>query len=240
MSSTTMRRTRVLMAPAFERSRSPRAFSSLRRMIPASAASASRIGRNASVGAEGHRARTHAKPDASVEEPLMLRRVVGCRMREGHADRRDVGSRAVTRQLERHRQREFRPRRVQRRRRGVVHQEQQAFSLAVCPRRHAIAQQAPVPREAIEPLPERRARSQGVLDEVERAARQRLGEMDAERFVAGEARGEPPRHLGRRLGHANARILEFRPAEEPANGRGVDVAALDPCDEVRQHPALHG
>ena len=43
--STTIRRTRVLMAPALDRSRSPSAFSSRRRIIPASAASASRIGR---------------------------------------------------------------------------------------------------------------------------------------------------------------------------------------------------
>ena len=46
--STNMRRMRVLIPPALDRSRSPRAFSSLRRIIPASAASASRIGRNAS------------------------------------------------------------------------------------------------------------------------------------------------------------------------------------------------
>jgi hypothetical protein len=37
--------------------------------------------------AEAHRARTGAKPDTSVEEPLMLRSVVRCRMSEAHADR---------------------------------------------------------------------------------------------------------------------------------------------------------
>ena len=90
-------------------------------------------------------------------------------------------------------------------------------SLAVCPRRHAIAHQAPIPRQTIEPFLERGAGSQGVLDEVERAAGQRLGEMDAERFVAGEGRGEAPRRLGHRLGDANVRIVEPRPPEEPAN-----------------------
>ena len=47
--STSMWRTRVLMAPALDRSRAPSAFSSRRWIIPASAASASRIGRAASA-----------------------------------------------------------------------------------------------------------------------------------------------------------------------------------------------
>ena len=42
------------------------------------------------------------------------------------------------------------------------------------------------------------------------------------------------------LGDANVGIVEPRPTEEPANWRGADVAALDPGDEVRQHPALDG
>ena len=66
------------------------------------------------------------------------------------------------------------------------------LSVAVCPRRHAIAQQTPVARQTIDPFLERGARSQGVLYEVERAARQRLGEMDAESFVVGE--GAARRH----------------------------------------------
>ena len=64
--------------------------------------------------------------------------------------------------------------------------------------------------------------------------------MDAESFVACKGRGEAPRLLGHRLGDANVRILEPRPPEEPANRRGVDVAALDPCDEVWQYPTLYG
>ena len=110
----------------------------------------------------------------------------------------------------------------------------------VCSRRHTIAQQAPITRQTIEPMLERGARSEGVLDEVERAAGQRLGEMNAESFVTCEGRGEAPRRLGDSLGDASIRILEPRPTEEPANRRGVDVAALDACDEVRQDPTLYG
>ena len=113
-------------------------------------------------------------------------------------------------------------------------------SSAVCPRRHAIAQQTPIPRQTIEPFSERGARSQRVLDEVERATRQRLGEMDAESFIACEGRGETPRRLGRSLGDANARIHEPRPAEEPANRRRVYAAAFHPCDEVWGYPTLYG
>ena len=40
-----------------------------------------------------------------------------------------------------------------------------------------------------------------VLDEVQRAAGQRLGEMHAKRFVARQGRREPPRSLGDRLGN---------------------------------------
>ena len=78
----------------------------------------------------------------------------------------------------------------------------------------------------------------GLLYKVERAAGQRLGEMDVKSLVACEGRGEAARHLGHCLGDANARILEPRPPEEPANRRGVDAVALDPCDEVRQYPTL--
>ena len=118
--------------------------------------------------------------------------------------------------------------------------KQQALSLTVCPRRHAIAEQAPITRQTIEPFPEIGAGSQGVLDQVERAARQRLGEMNAESFVAGEGRSEAPRRLGHSLGDANVGIVEPRPPEKAANRRGVDAAALDPCDEVRQYPTLYG
>ena len=129
---------------------------------------------------------------------------------------------------------------MQRRRGGVVDQKQQAFALAVRPRRHAIAQQAPVARQTIDSVFERGAGSQGVLNEVERAARQRLGEMDAERFVAGQGRGQAPRYLGHSLRDANIGIVKPRPPEEPADRRGADAAALHPGDEVRQHPALYG
>ena len=61
-----------------------------------------RIGR-----AEGQRARTGAKPDTSVEEPPMLRGIVRCRMSEAHADRCDVCSRTIARQLECHCHRKF-------------------------------------------------------------------------------------------------------------------------------------
>jgi hypothetical protein len=117
-------------------------------------------------------------------------------------------------------------------------EKQQAFSLAVCPRRHAVAQQTPITRETIESFSEVGARSQGVLDEVECAAGERLGEMDAESLIARESRGEVPGRLGGSLGHANVGILEPRPPEEPSKRRRVDVAALDPCDEVRQYPPL--
>ena len=64
--------------------------------------------------------------------------------------------------------------------------------------------------------------------------------MDAESFVVCEGRGEAPRRFRQSLGDANVRIQEPRPPEEPANRRGVDAAALDPCDEVRQYPTLYG
>ena len=238
--STSMRRTRVLMAPALDRSRASQrvlepAADNRRQCRIGVAHGTCRIG-----CAEAHRARTGGKANTSVEEPPMLRRVVRCRMREADTERCDVRSRTVTRELERHGQREFCPCRVQRGGGGVVDQKQQALFLAVCPRRHAIAQQTPIARQTIEPFSERGARSQRVLDEVERATRQRLGEMDAERFIAGEGRGETPRRLGRSLGDANARIHEPRPAEEPANRRRVDAAAFHPCDEVWQDPTLYG
>ena len=170
----------------------------------------------------------------------MLFSAVRCRMSEAYAERCDVRSRTVTREFERHCQREFCPCRVQRGGGGVVDEKHKALFPAVCPRRHAIAQQTPIPRQTIEPFSEIGARSQGVLDEVERAAGQRLGEMDAESVVACEGRGEAPRRIGHSLGDANVGIVEPRPPEEPANRRGVDAAALDPCDEVRQYPTLHG
>jgi hypothetical protein len=64
--------------------------------------------------------------------------------------------------------------------------------------------------------------------------------MDAESLVACEGRGEAPRHFGHSLGDANVRIHEPRPPEQLANRRGVDAAALDPCNEVRQYPTLYG
>jgi hypothetical protein len=105
--STSMGRTRVLMAPVRDRSRSPRAFLE----PPANNPRECRIRfahRTKCIGcAEAHRARTGAKPNTSVEEPPMLLSVVRCRMSEAHADRCDVCSRTITRQLERHCQRKF-------------------------------------------------------------------------------------------------------------------------------------
>ena len=161
-------------------------------------------------------------------------------MREGDANRCDVRSRSVAGQLERDRQSKLCPCRVQRRGGGVVDQEQEAFSLAVCARRHTIAQQTPITRQTFEPFLERGAGSQCVLDEVERASGQRLGDMDAESVVACEGRGQAPRRVGHRFGDACIRILEPCPAEEPPNGSGVDVAAFNPSHEVRQYPTLYG
>ena len=101
-------------------------------------------------------------------------------------------------------------------------------------------QQTPIPRQTVEPVSERGARPQGVLDEVERATGQRLGEMDAECFVASETRREAPRLVGHRLRDTNAWVHELGPAEQPAKRRGIDAAALNPRDEVRQDPALNG
>ena len=118
-------------------------------------------------------------------------------------------------------------------------EEQKGFSLAVYPRRHAITQQTPVPRKTVEPLSEGGTGSQGVLDQVERATGQRLGEMDAERFVARQARGKAPRHVGHGLRDANGWVHEPRPPEELTNRRGVNTAALNPCYEVGEYPALN-
>ena len=164
----------------------------------------------------------------------MLRRILRCGMSEADAERCDIRSRTVTGELERHGQREFCPRRVQRSGGDVVDQKQQASLIAVCPHRHAIAQQTPVTRQTIDPVSERGARSQCVLDEIERATRQRLGEMDTERVIAREHRCEAPGGLGRRLGDANARIHEPGSAKETAHRRRVGAAAFHKCDEVWQ------
>jgi len=63
--------------------------------------------------------------------------------------------------------------------------------------------------------------------------------MDTESVIACEGRGEVPGFLGQSLGNANVGILEPRPPEESANRRGVDVAALEQCNEVRQYPTLY-
>jgi hypothetical protein len=170
----------------------------------------------------------------------MLRDVGWRGMRETDARRLDVASRTVTRQLERERQGEFAPRRVQRRGGRIVDQEQEAAVVAVGPRRDAIAQQPAIASQAIESFFQGGTGSKRVFDEVQGAAGQRLGEMDAQRLVARKGRGETPRRVGDCLGDAHAGIVEPRSPEEVANRLGVDLTALDPGDQVRQDPALDG
>src|SRR5262245_7747818 len=107
--------------------------------------------------------------------------------------------------------------------------------MAMCPSSHAIAQQTSITCQTSEAFLERRTGSEGVLYQVERAAGQRLSQMDAESVVASESRGDSPRLLGQGLGNANIGILEPRSPEKSVNRRGIDMTALEQCDEVRQY-----
>jgi hypothetical protein len=67
----------------------------------------------------------------------------------------------------------------------------------------------------------------------------RLTAEDGYRAERSYSIASPP-EVSHRLGDASIGILEPGPAEELADRCRVDVAALDPSDQVRQYPTLHG
>ena len=89
-------------------------------------------------------------------------------------------------------------------------------------------------------LTSRCARSKGVLDEIEGAARQPLGEVNADRAVVGQRRREPPRGVDGGFWHADVGVGELDQTVELPDGGDIRALLLDPTDEVRNNPRLNG
>ena len=106
--------------------------------------------------------------------------------------------------------------------------------------RDAVAQHAAVAGQPLEPHAERRARTKRVLDEVERAARQRLGEVDAERRIPGRRWPPAATPLAPRVPAPARRDRRGRPAGQLRNRRRVAALAGDQHHEVGQHPSGDG
>jgi hypothetical protein len=170
----------------------------------------------------------------------VLGRVLGRGVRETDMKRRDVYAGRFPGEPQSGRQRELGAARVQRRVRCIADEEQQTITTRVEPRGDAVAEDAAVARQATESRCERRARSESVLDEIERAARECLGDVDADRRVPGQRRREAPRCLCRWFRHARVRIRQVRQTRQPADASAVNSLTLHPRNQVRKDPRLYG
>ena len=120
----------------------------------------------------------------------------------------------------------------------VADDQEQPAAIRFHPRGDAIAEHGAIAREPFKTRSQRRARSKGILDQIQRPARQRLGDVYADRVVLRLGLGQTPRGFGRRFRNAHVRIVERAEPGQSPDRRSIDALRLHAGDQVWKHPTL--